>query len=163
MVYLAIKYHADNKNKDLIRSISHACQINGLHCFCIAQDIEMWGEKSFEPADLMRISFEYIRSSDFVLIEFSEKGVGIGIEAGYAFALNLPIYVIHLPEVEVSETLKGIATAIFPYDSLDALPSVLAQTKIHFSHSNQSSLIGDNTSDGKYTTLRDVGRQTSAG
>jgi hypothetical protein len=135
MVYLAIKYHPDNKNKDLIRSISRACQINGLHCFCIAQDVEIWGEKSFEPADLMRISFEYIRSSDFVLIEFSEKGVGIGIEAGYAFALNLPLYVIHPPEADVSETIKGIATAIFPYDSPHALPGVLATIQIHFQNS----------------------------
>ncbi len=132
MIYLAIKFHPDNKNKDLILSISHACQLNGLNCICIAQDVEIWGEKSFEPVDLMRISFEFIRNSTFVLIDFSEKGVGIGIEAGYAFALNLPIYVIHPPNIEVSETLKGIASAVFPYDSLDALQGVITEINNHF-------------------------------
>lgn len=135
MIYLAIKYHPDNKNKDLILSISNTCKTIGLECICIAQHVEKWGEDSFPPNELMQISFETIRQSEFVLIEFSEKGVGIGIEAGYAFALNLPIYVIHPPHVDVSETLKGIATAIYMYDSVDTLLPVLSQIKTHFHNS----------------------------
>jgi nucleoside 2-deoxyribosyltransferase len=99
------------------------------------QHVEKWGEFSFHPRELMQISFETIRQCQFVLIEFSEKGVGIGIEAGYAFALNIPVYVIHPPWVEVSETLKGIAAAIIAYDSVATLPLVLQQIKDDFYNS----------------------------
>ncbi|MAT42631.1 MAG: nucleoside 2-deoxyribosyltransferase [Anaerolineaceae bacterium] len=135
MIYLAIKYHPDNKNKDLILSISDTCKSINLDCINIMQHVEKWGDFSFDPQELMRISFETIRKCQFVLIEFSEKGVGIGLEAGYAYALNIPVYVIHPPHVEVSNTLKGIATAIFPYESVKTLPLVLKQIKDHFYNS----------------------------
>ena len=124
-VYLAIKYHADNKNKALIEAITQACKKTGLDCLCIAKDVEKWGERSFTAEELMAISFEHIRESDLVLIEFSEKGVGIGIEAGYAFALNIPIYVIHPPLADISNTLKGIAANVIPYTNQADIESIL--------------------------------------
>lgn len=132
MIYLAIKYHPDHKNKPLINAISQACEKAGLDCLCIAKDIEKWGENRFSPKTLMDISFDYIKKADFVLIEFSEKGVGIGIEAGYAAALGIPIYCLYPPTMDLSETLKGISTANFPYADLRDLPEIMNQIQTHY-------------------------------
>ena len=121
MIYLAIKYHPTHENRSLIENICLACENAGETCLCITKDIEKWGKHSFNPQQLMDISFEKIRNSDLVLVEFSEKGVGVGIEAGYAFALNIPIIVLHPSKIEVSETLKGIAAAVYPYQGQDQI------------------------------------------
>ncbi|HEX9925880.1 MAG TPA: hypothetical protein VGD99_24705 [Anaerolineae bacterium] len=42
----------------------------------------------------MARSFVEIDSSEVVVIELSAKGVGLGIEAGYAYARRIPIVTI---------------------------------------------------------------------
>ena len=39
-------------------------------------------------------TFEIIESSDVAVIDLSEKGVGLGIEAGYAYSKQIPIITI---------------------------------------------------------------------
>jgi len=125
VIYLAIKYYPDHKNRPLIEKINLACEKAGEVCLCVTKDIEFWGKKNYSSQELMQISFEKIRQSDFVLIEFTEKGVGIGIEAGYAYALNIPIIVIHPATVEVSETLRGIAAKIISYQDSNQIPQII--------------------------------------
>ena len=55
------------------------CHIN---TFCVARDIEKWGKFQFAPQELMVKSFAWLQSSDLMIMECSEKGVGLGIEAG---------------------------------------------------------------------------------
>ena len=59
----------------------------------------------------MKRAFLEIKRAAFVLIECSEKGVGIGIEAGYAYANGIPIVVIYRSGADLSNTLSGIMTA----------------------------------------------------
>jgi len=73
----------------------------------------------------MRISFEQIDSSDFILIDLTEKGVGIGIEAGYAYAKQIPIITIAQEESNVSNTLKGISKGVFLYKDIKDLDKIL--------------------------------------
>lgn len=124
-IYFAIKYHEDNKNRELIESISDILDQYGHNSICIAKDIEKWGENSYDPRELMQISFTVIDKADLVLIEFSEKGVGLGIEAGYAKATNKPIIVICKSGSDVSDTLKGIAKEILFYEKLSDLKPAL--------------------------------------
>lgn len=56
---------------------------------CVARDFEEWGQVSLEAHDLMERALGAIRQSTAVVVEFSEKGVGLGIEAGYALALDI--------------------------------------------------------------------------
>jgi crotonobetainyl-CoA:carnitine CoA-transferase CaiB-like acyl-CoA transferase len=116
-VYLAIKYHADNANRNLIETISRAFEARGCEVINVARDLEHWGNVVFEPNDLMRQSFNLIRSSDLLLLEFSEKGVGLGIEAGFAHAIGKRIVVLAKTGSEISNTLAGIASEILFYDS----------------------------------------------
>ena len=64
---------------------------SGIESVCIARDFEKWGQVKFNSHDLMQLAFEQIDQCDFLLVDLTEKGVGIGIEAGYGWAKNIPI------------------------------------------------------------------------
>ena len=85
-VFLSIKYHPHGSNRSAIERISAALLDQGFSTFCVARDLEDWGMRTFEPAELMRLTFAAIDASHLLLVELSEKGVGVGIEAGYAHA-----------------------------------------------------------------------------
>lgn len=114
-IYLAIKYHPDALNRPLIEAISAALAAAGHQVTCVARDLEEWGAVSFAPDELMRRSFQAIDRADLVLVELSEKGVGLGIEAGYAHAQGIPIVVVAQRGADISTTLQGIAAQTFFY------------------------------------------------
>jgi hypothetical protein len=63
-------------------------------------------------------------------MEMSEKGVGLGIEAGYAYAHGKYLLIVLQKERELSSTMAGIATRIIRYDKLEQLDlSILSPPK----------------------------------
>ena len=120
-VYLAVKFHADHGNRGVVAEISDAFDACGLTTVSVQRDFEQWGETAFTPDELMRLSFEAIANSSAVVVEFTEKGVGLGIEAGYATARGIPVFVVHRPGADVSTTLCGIAEEVFEYADADSL------------------------------------------
>lgn len=117
IIYLAIKYHPDHKNRILIDNIASACQTAGYETICISRDIEKYGRYQIPPRELMLISFEKIIQSKYLIVDLTEKGVGIGIEAGYAFACGIPVITILPIDAEISTTLSGISSHIFHYQN----------------------------------------------
>ena len=113
--YFGIKYHEDHRNKDEIDSLSAALKNDEIETICIARDVEKWGDVTLSSQELMQITFEKIDKSDFVILEMSEKGVGLGIEAGYAFAREKPLIVLIKQGLELNSTMQGIADVIIPY------------------------------------------------
>ncbi len=116
-IYLGIKFHEDNSNKEMVDGISEHLHSLGHETYCVTRDLENWGQKSFSEAELMQLTFNEIKNSDLVLIEFSEKGVGLGIEAGYAYSRGISVHVIAKQGSYISSTLKGIASRISFYES----------------------------------------------
>lgn len=125
--YVGIKYHPDNRNRDLIEGLSAALEDVGIGSRVVVRDVERWGEISMAPSQLMAEALELIRDSDIVAIEASEKGVGLGIEAGYAHAHSIPVVVIHREGKELSPTLVGIATDVIQHRSERDLSPVAAR------------------------------------
>lgn len=119
--YLAIKFHEDCKNKKLINDISNSLQKAGFNSIVIVRDYEKWGKVNFTPEELMKLTFKLINESEIIVVEFSEKGVGLGIEAGYAYANNKPIIVIAKKNSDISTTLRGISKKIFFYNNPEEL------------------------------------------
>lgn len=119
--YLAIKFHEDYSDKKFIEDISQALKKADVETVVMVRDFEKWGETRFSPQDLMKRSFEEIGKSDLVIVEYSEKGVGLGIEAGYAYAKGIPVFVIAKTGSEISETIKGIAKSIFFYETISEI------------------------------------------
>ena len=120
-VYLAVKYHADHANRGVVAEVSDALEACGLRTVCVQRDVERWGENEFTPDELMRLALAAVADSSALVVEFTEKGVGLGIEAGYATARGLPVFVLHEPGSDVSTTLQGIATEVFEYSDAGSL------------------------------------------
>jgi nucleoside 2-deoxyribosyltransferase len=66
----------------------------------------------------MKYTFEKIDESDTMLIDVSEKGIGLGIECGYGYAKKKRIIVIHKKGTELSTTIKGISSIILEYKKI---------------------------------------------
>ena len=119
--YISVKYRADNSNKDCIQKISSALEQNGFETVCVARDIEKWGGVQLSPHELMQRTFTEIDSSNLLVVDLTEKGVGLGIEAGYAHAKQIPIVVIAKKGSDISATLQGISQRLFLYDEFENL------------------------------------------
>lgn len=109
-----------------IEKISQTLENQGISSFCMIRDREKWGKIKFSPKKLMQITFQAIEKSDFVLIEFSEKGVGLGIEAGYAYAKGKPVITIAEKGSGISNTLRGISAKVIEYKNIKELEKLLA-------------------------------------
>jgi hypothetical protein len=125
--FISIKYHADHANRSRIEAIAAALGACGLESTCVARDVEGWGAVSLAPAELMRRTFEAMRSSHLVLVDLTEKGVGVGIEAGYAYASRLPILTIAQQGASISETLRGLSHSVHFYRDPDDLGELLGR------------------------------------
>ena len=128
-VYLGIKYHPDNRNRKTIEIISQALEYCGFEMVCIRRDIEKWGDVHLSPHELMTKTFEVIRSCHLTVIDLTEKGVGLGIEAGYAYAQRVPVITIARKGFDISTTLRGISKDVYLYVSSDDLREIFLKLK----------------------------------
>ena len=126
--YFGIKYHEDNRNRDEIDSLSIALNNNGIETICIVRDVEKWGDVQLSSQELMKITFDEIDKSDFVILEMTEKGVGLGIEAGYAVAKGKPVIVLTKEKQKLSNTMQGIANVVIQYSQPEEI-EILAHNK----------------------------------
>lgn len=124
-IYLAIKYHPDQQNRELIERLTAVLADLGWDTYCVVRDLENWGAISFPPRELMQLSLQALAASDAVLVELSEKGVGLGIEAGYAFAKGIPVITIARGDRPLSTTLTGISIAAGRYENEAELQAFL--------------------------------------
>lgn len=62
-----------------------------------------------EEKEMMQTAIDDIKSSQLLIAETSDKGIGIGIEVGYAKALNIPIIYLRNKNAEHSTTVAGIS------------------------------------------------------
>jgi 2'-deoxynucleoside 5'-phosphate N-hydrolase len=129
-MFLSIKFHKDCSNKDLIKKIISSAKGSGNEMISIFTDYENDGAKHFETKELMKITFRAIDSCDIFVVDLTEKGVGLGIESGYAFSKNIPIYVIAKKDSDISETLLGISKEVFLYNSTEDLLTFFSKISI---------------------------------
>ncbi len=119
--YIAVKFHVDSRNRDQIEQISRFLDKGGMESVCIARDFEKWGRVRFDPHKLMQLAFHQIDLCDCLIVDLTEKGVGIGIEAGYASAKNIPIITIAHKGSDISDSLQGITSQLFFYENYEDL------------------------------------------
>jgi nucleoside 2-deoxyribosyltransferase len=129
-IFLSIKYHADGHNRGLIERLCTLLAADGHEPFCVVRDLEDWGRVQMSSQELMRLTFEAIEGSDLVLVELSEKGVGLGIEAGYAFARGIPVVTAARRGSDISATLAGISTRVCLYAGEEEVLRIVGNTKI---------------------------------
>lgn len=79
--------------------------------------VDIYDFKPGEEKEMMKITFEEIDKSDFLIVELTKKAIGVGIEVGYAFAKRKPIIYIKQKDSKHSTTVDGCSDFIIEYDN----------------------------------------------
>lgn len=76
-------------------------------------------------------SREFYQSLDLFIAEVSYPATGLGIELGWAFDSNVPIYCIYRTGTKVSGSLHAITDRFYEYEDLDQLTQVIREIIDH--------------------------------
>jgi nucleoside 2-deoxyribosyltransferase len=79
--------------------------------------IDTYNFESTQEKHMMIQAMQDIDSSDILIAETSDKGIGIGIEVGYAKAKQKPIVYVRQKNAEHSTTVSGISDYHIIYES----------------------------------------------
>lgn len=83
--------------------------------------VDQYTFQSGHEHERMRVALDEIRRADVLIAEGSYKAIGIGIEIGYAIALQKPVVYLRHATAEYSTTVGGVATVAIVYNSTDDL------------------------------------------
>ena len=121
--FFALKFHEGDEDKAKVEAIEKALNKAGIEITLMARDVEKWGEAYIpDGKTLMKdYAFPAMLQCDCNIIEFSEKGVGLGINAGFCFANGKPIYIIAKKNSDISTTISNIATEVIFYEQPEDL------------------------------------------
>ena len=76
--------------------------------------------------EMMKHAMNEIDHCDLLIAETSDKGIGIGVEVGYAKAKGKKVIYLRRKDAEHSTTVSGISDFQIIYDDLDDLQKQLA-------------------------------------
>ena len=121
--FFALKFHDGDEDRTKVEAIEKALNKAGIEITLMARDVEKWGNANIpEGKSLMKdYAFPAMLQCDCNIIEFSEKGVGLGMNGGFCYAAGKPIYVIAKTGSDISTTMTNIATKIIFYDKPEDL------------------------------------------
>ena len=117
--FFALKFHDGEEDKAKIEAIEKALNQAGVTITVIARDVEKWGNARIPKGKTLMTDYAFpaMQQCDCNIIEFSEKGVGLGINAGYCYAIGKPIFIIAKTGSDISTTISNLATKIIFYDT----------------------------------------------
>lgn len=121
--FFALKFHDGDEDKAKVESIEKALNKAGITITLMARDVEKWGKAKIPEGKTLMTDYAFpaMRQCDCNIIEFSEKGVGLGINAGYCYAIGKPVFVIAKTGSDISTTISNLAAKVIFYDSPDDL------------------------------------------
>ncbi len=79
--------------------------------------VDQYHFKMNEEKEMMKVAFEEIDNSDFLIAELTKKSIGVGIEIGYAYARKKPIFYLRRKGAEYSTTTSGCSKFIIEYEN----------------------------------------------
>lgn len=86
--------------------------------------------KKVDDKKLMDEALKKVDEADLVLVELSNKSVGVGIEAGYAKAKGIPIIYLHKKGTKLKQAMNGISDAVITYVTTGDLIERISQLKL---------------------------------
>lgn len=118
--FMSLKFHDGDEDKKKIEDLTNALLKADIENVVMARDVEKYGQANLpKGAKLMPdYAFPAMKKCDMLIVEFSEKGVGLGIGAGFAYAIGLPIYVIAKTGSDISLTMSNLAKEVIFYDTM---------------------------------------------
>ena len=128
--FMSLKFHDGEEDKIKIDKLTEALLKAGIKNTVMARDVEKYGEATLPKGKKLMIDYAFpaMKASDMIIIEFSEKGVGLGIGAGYCYANNVPIYVIAKTGSDISLTMENLATKVIFYNDYNDITKAFLST-----------------------------------
>jgi len=126
-IYITARFKG-NENKEELEELCEAVKASGMEDFCFIRDVENYQKIFEEPKFLWnRAKFE-LKKCDALLVDVTDApSDGRIAEAGMAYAIGLPIFVIVKNNVEYKPLFSGIATKIITYDKYQDITEPLAE------------------------------------
>ncbi len=118
--YLAVNYQKKCLLEKELNTISSLLERLGMETIVFASRFSFEPEKEQE---MMNGVMNVINECSLLLAETSFKGIGIGIEAGYAKAKGIPVVYLRKGDAEHSSTLSGLCD----YKVIYSTPAELEQ------------------------------------
>lgn len=125
-IYVTARYKGSD-NKAEIEALCSAVRSSGHEDFCYIRDVEDYQRTFDDPKKLWKRSEEEIAASDALLIDISDNpSGGRVVEAGIAYALNKPIFVVVKAGQEYKDLYNGIATKVIEYKNYDDISRAIS-------------------------------------
>ena len=112
--YFAISYSNRKQFDKEIESLMNLFQKNNIELIVF---VDKYDFKANQEKEMMKIAFEEIDSSDFLIAELTTKSIGVGIEIGYASAKDKPIFYLRKKDSEYSTTASGCSNYVIEYEN----------------------------------------------
>ena len=121
--FFALKFHDGDEDRAKVEAIEQALNQAGISITLMARDVEQWGKAEIPAGKTLMTDYAFpaMRQCDCNIIEFSEKGVGLGMNGGYCHAAGKPIYVIAKKGSDISTTMANVAKEVIFYDKPEDL------------------------------------------
>ncbi len=123
----ARKFHDDKegikKDRADVEALERALNEAGITITLMARDVEKWNEAIIPEGKKLMLDYAFpaMRQCDCNIIEFTEKGVGLGMNGGFCYAADKPIYVIAKTGSSISTTMENVAEEVIFYDDPEDL------------------------------------------
>ena len=104
--YISISFSKRKELEKEVQAIKNALQKCGISGFVSVDEYQFSAK---QEKKMMQNAIEDIEKSAILIAETSEKGIGIGIEVGYAKAQKIPVIYVRNSKSEHSTTVSGIA------------------------------------------------------
>ncbi len=126
-LYITARFKGQ-ENKPEIEELCAAVEAAGMEDFCFIRDVENYQKTFNDPKDLWERSKLEIQKCDALLIDVSDSpSDGRVVEAGIAYALGLPIFVIAKNDVSYKNFFNGIATQVIRYEKYGDITAPLSR------------------------------------
>jgi nucleoside 2-deoxyribosyltransferase len=121
--YISISYNKRQLLDSALTAIVDTLKAFEIHSFVFTDKYKF---DSGQERQMMLQAMEDIDNSDFLIVETSDKAIGIGVEAGYAKAKNKPVIYVRRANAEHSTTVSGISDYQLIYENERDLKTQLA-------------------------------------
>lgn len=120
--YISIGYNNRKLSNEVIEVIVDVLMQSNINPFVF---VDRYVFSASQERQMMGQAFADIDKSDLLIAEVSEKGIGIGVEVGYAIAKRKPVIYLRRATAEHSTTVSGASDFQIIYEDADDLNSQL--------------------------------------
>lgn len=126
--YVSAKFEGDD-NEETVNALCTAVERAGFLVHCTNRDFDDFGRQERELEELIPYIEDAIERTDVVILDLTDKGVGLGVEAGFAAALQKPIVAVLHEDADPPTTIQLLAKRIVTYQGFEDLTHQLSNLK----------------------------------